>query len=1171
MTLRITVAGRIGIDTDGGAVELVGLGRAGRLALAYLVCERHRPLSHDELAETIWGNDLPQSWNQMVRGLASKVRVVLANVGLDPAQALTSGFGTYQLHLPPDATVDVERAAADVNGATTALTAGKAMEAFRMAADAVTVAGRQFMPGAAGTWVEQRQAELREIHLQGLGVEAKAAMVLGRWADAAAAAEQAIALEPFRESAYMALLQSHAGAGNRGEALRAYERCRSVLAEQLGVSPSAGTEAAYMALLTERRAVLPTAAPPQLPLPPPLVRAPGALLVGRASERERLTSVLQRSQAEGGRLILLSGEAGIGKTALAATAAGEWHDHGARVLYGRCDDELELPYQPFAEALSHVVAHAPLDELAAHVAAQGGELARLAPELARRIPDLTPPTRTDPEADRYRLFEAVVDLLAHAGPTVLVLDDIHWATSTTLQLLRHVLRSTSSVPLVVVAAYRHTEVSNALADTLADLRREAAAIERVRLEGLDTAAVAAFMAALGQGGGNESLSQAEAVQAHTGGNPFFVGELLRHLAETGATYRRHGPWSYYADGNDLGVPEGVQEVVARRLRRLSDAAGRVILWAAVIGAQFDLELLERVADADQDQTLDALEEAVKGNVIVEVDPGSYRFSHALVRDTVHAGLTATRRARFHLAVGEALEAMVDTPEAVRLPALAHHFSEAASAGGANKAADYALAAAGHAVAEAAWEEAIAMLDRGLDAQAIAGRPDTQRRCDLLLLLAETWTRFYNPTATAPIGLRALELARRLDSPERLGAATYWYVRAVGAQRGRDLEGENAAREGARSTLVALGDDAPSWRARILTIVPDALEGQDRETTVRQALTLARQSGDEQAIGVALAGISDLLRGMPQAHEFLAVADELVSTAPPGGWDGWRNGVERRGLARLILGDRDGFEADVAACGRFGAERRFWYFRQRSKMFQATLALLDGRFGDVDAHASDAAQVGPPGMGVEGLGRQRFRLRLEQGDDERALSEACALVEGTPENPIHQSMLAVARSRVDPGRFRASLARFVDEGPPGPMFPERLTVTLAYRTEVAMALDWADAVDQLYDPLLPYEGQVVIGGMGEGCQGAVDRFLGLLADVAGRWDEAGRRFERALAVEEGLRSPPLVARTQYWYGRRLLERGNTGSGLKLVAAARETAERLGMAGLAADARALCGAG
>ena len=234
------------MEVDGATVDDSGLGRLGRLALAYLVAERHRPVTRAELADVLWGDELPRSWETSLRGVALRLRGLFGAAGLPPAASLTSAFGCWQLQLPADAEVDLETAAARLAGAEAALVSGRPGDARPLAEDAAAVAGRGFLPESEGAWVERRQAELRELHLRALETLADAAEATGDWAGALRAAEEAVSVEPFRESAHLRLMRAHAGAGNRGEALRAYERCRRVLAEELGVGPSPATEAAYL-------------------------------------------------------------------------------------------------------------------------------------------------------------------------------------------------------------------------------------------------------------------------------------------------------------------------------------------------------------------------------------------------------------------------------------------------------------------------------------------------------------------------------------------------------------------------------------------------------------------------------------------------------------------------------------------------------------------------------------------------------------------------------------------------------------------------------------------------------------------------------------------------------------------------------------------------------------
>ena len=1212
--LRVRLTGGVAVEVDGVPVD--GLGRPARLALAYLVCERHRPVPRDELADLLWGEDLPRSWEQLIRGITSRLRATLGKAGLDPARALTTAFGVQQLHLPPDAVVDVEEAADQVASARSALAAGANELAASAASAAAATTARQFLPEIAGTWVERRQAELRVLRVEALEALAEAEEALGQFSEAVVAAEQAVSLEPFRESAYLRLMTAHARAGNRGEALRVHERCRQVLSDELGVDPSPAMSAAHLALLrAPSRSVggQHRSADEQnwsLALPATLSPAPGGFLVGRDAETELLTAAWQRALTDGRQAVLVSGEPGVGKTALVAQLARAAHAAGARVLYGRCDEDLGVPYQPFAEALGDYVAHCPVALLTDYVAAHGADLSRMVPELSRRLPGVPPSTLIEPEVDRYRLFRAVNGLLEAAGssaPTVVILDDLHWATRATLLLLRHVLSAPAHQRLLVVATYRHTEVGadHPLGATLADLRRQRA-VERVRLEGLDEEGVLAFVRAARGTPRDEDVDVSRALHASTAGNPFFLEELLRYLGETGGVYgRRHVAGSYYADGADLGVPEGVREVVGRRLRRLSVPEGRALEAASVIGGDFDVSLLARIVDpADASVVAEALEEVAGAHLVVEQErPGRYRFAHSLVRATIYEGLPSTRRMRLHLRVAETLDALPGD-RGPRLAALAYHFAEAAPLAGADRAADHALAAARADFASAAWEDAAARLERGLAVLADEEAPDLERRCDLLLLLAEAMTRFFDPPRIRAASTAAVEAARALGSPRRLAQSAYWFVRS----RDGSPEQFRAVEELVDEVRVAVGDSEPAAIAKMLAPVGayrQYVSGGTDSTTGREALELARASGDQDALGVALYFRCSSVRGSPSLDEHLALADELVSAAPAdgwdgwsrgndrqaatrlapddklicatpvGGWDGWRNGHDERARARLALGDRTGFECDIAACERIGAERGFWYFRWLGALRRTALALLDGRFDEVEALAARAREVSTvaedPFASICHW-RQTVVVRSERGDAAGAAAAARHLLELDEHNHINKAMAAFTQCQlVGPEAARAEVESLVD-GELGRMPVERRPTTLAYRTELALTLGGHERARLVRDELIAWEGQIVVGGMAETPLGAVDRYLGMLAIITGNWDDAQARFEAALRLEDGLAAPPLLARTRYWYGRMLVARGERADlerADELLTSSRDAARLLGMARLHQEAVTLLG--
>ena len=390
----------------------------------------------------------------------------------------------------------------------------------------------------------------------------------------------------------------------------------------------------------------PTAAA-TLPFPSPLRAWDGGGFFGRRAEADLLEQAVKDAAAGTRRAVLIAGEAGIGKTRLMAEAARSAHDAGATVLYGRCDEDLGAPYQPFAEALGEYVEHGPAAVVDAHVERRGGVLARLVPELARRSA-LPPVESVNPDSERYLLFAAVVDLLERAAadaPAVLVLDDLHWADTPSLRLLRHLLASSDEARLLVLAAYREGDLGrdHPLVDLLAALHRERG-VERVVLGGLDDVDLMALLETRsGRALDDQGIELAHALRRETSGNPFFVDEVLRHLAETGSITRQaDGTWVGGRELPDVGLPRSVREVVGRRVARLGETPLRVLSLAAVIGRQFDVELLRRVAELDEDELLDVLDAARAVALVEDIPdaPDQLAFAHGLIEHTLYEDLSA---------------------------------------------------------------------------------------------------------------------------------------------------------------------------------------------------------------------------------------------------------------------------------------------------------------------------------------------------------------------------------------------------------------------------------------------------------------------------------------------------------------------------------------------------
>lgn len=585
--------------------------------------------------------------------------------------------------------------------------------------------------------------------------------------------------------------------------------------------------------------VQPSAAPMERPGLPAVLLGPGPF-VGRGRELDGLLSAWQSTLAGDMQAVLIAGEPGVGKTRL----AGEWsrrvYEQGAVVLYGRCDEDLGAPYQPFAEALRMLVPCLGPDRLRGLRGVEA--LLPLVPGLTDVLPDLPTPTRADPDTERYALFDAVVALLAavSAGaPVVLVLDDLHWAAKPTLLLLRHLLRFGEHARVQVVGTYRSTDLdrSHPLAAMLADLHRSAGfePSNRLQLNGLDEQDVAAYVAEAGY----DDDELARALASVTGGNPFFLIQALHHVDESG------GRW------DQSTLPQGVREAVSRRLSRLSPETNKALATAAVIGSRFALELVESVVGEDQ---VDAFDEACQAGIVIEEPGGRYRFNHAIVRQSLLAELSSVRRMRLHQRIATTLENQPGAEDEL-LAELAHHYFECAWAGNAAKAVQYCRRAADQAMTRLGYEGAADLYDRALHAleeidDELPDRDDQVTelliaRCEALLAAGDVASAV---GAVSQLQSATVDSARLsawatcfdgqlsiLSHPERLDEVEA----AVGAAAARLAELDDAAGEATAHTVRA------GCLARLGRIG-------DCEIALDNALTAARRAREHRRVNAVLA-------------------------------------------------------------------------------------------------------------------------------------------------------------------------------------------------------------------------------------------------------------------------------------------------------------------------------
>ncbi len=480
-----------------------------------------------------------------------------------------------------------------------------------------------------------------------------------------------------------------------------------------------------------------------LELPPALRSLPDTEFVGREIEAALLDRCWEAALDGEPQTAFVSGDPGVGKTRLLTRLASQAHDQGAVVLYGRCEEELGIPYLPWVEALSHYVRSGPLRLLRAHVNRHGGELARVVSPLSLRLPDVPPASPGDAETAPFAFFAAAADLLEAIGadhPVMIILDDLHWAERESMLLLQHLACSPAPRRRLIVCAFSQSELTDghALSRLLAEMRRRSG-VERITLNGLDEMEVVSMLqASAGHELDADGLELAGELARETEGNPFFIAEVVRHLVERGAVVQTEdGRWRVTGGLRDVGVPQSVCEVIVQRVRRLGAQAARTLGVASVIGRSFELELLARALGDASVEVLDVLEQAVAASILRESvqEPGRFTFSHALVEHALYWSLSATRRAHLHQRVGEVLEQLAGS-DSDRVVELAHHFAAAVRPSSPQKAIVYAGRAGRRAIEQLAPVEAKRWFSRGLELLDLAPSPDEQLRSDLVAGLAE---------------------------------------------------------------------------------------------------------------------------------------------------------------------------------------------------------------------------------------------------------------------------------------------------------------------------------------------------------------------------------------------------------------------------------------------------
>ncbi len=910
----------------------------------------------------------------------------------------------------------------------------------------------------------------------------------------------------------------------------------------------------------------------RVPLPTGLTHRPAVGVIGRENELALLDTDAKRIAAgEGRELLLLTGEPGQGKTTLVSEFARHADDRGMTVLLGRCDEEVGAPYRPFQEALSHLVAHIDEELLRTHVATHGGELARMVPALGQRLGELPPPQSTDPDTERYLLYAAVVGLLEVASqqrPVVLVLDDLHWADKPSLQLLRHVVANSSAARLLILGTYRGGELSTAhpLSEALAALHRVPSGVSTIDLKGLEDTGVIAFMeSAAGHALDDAGVGLAHQLYRETDGNPFFVAEVLRNLSESGDIVQDAGTgrWTAKDTGGPLSLPHSVRTVIGTRVSRLREGATKVLSMAAVIGRDFDLDLLAEATEVDEDELIDLLEEAERAAVVHELpdSPGRYSFSHALIQHTLYEDLNGTRRTRMHRQVGEAIERLHPSEPDEYVGELARHFSLATKPTDVMKAIAYSTRAGDGALKALAPDDGVRYFSQALELCSAATGMEPSLRVDLLIELGTAQRQAGLPAFRETL-LEAARSARDLGDSDRLVAAALANNRGYFSSLGQ-VDSEKV--EVLEAAIDVLPEADSIERARLLATLCSEVQfaGSAEEclALADEAKAMARRLGDGATLfevfsrcSPATSTPSRLAPQLVEAVAYSAAADNLGDplnrfwAATEVAWRAFRSGQFELADERLAL-------AGLLAA-RLQQPATVWLAMFRS----AARTLSFGDHAKAEEVAAAALEVGtssgqPDAFDVYGI--QLMGTRLQQGRFGELMSLIAEVAERNPAIPAYTA--ALAASRLEAGDEvgarhlieRAAADSFVIAEHSG-----WLDCMVLY-ARVVIDLGLHEHADTLLDQLAPFHDQVPHNGYIS--HEPVATFLGALAAVLGRYEFAESYFKEAenLNTRGGMRFAD--AYTKLLWGRMLRRRGDdddAGRAEALLIEARELATRNG---------------
>jgi len=1070
------ILGPLEVRAGGRPLRLTG--RKQRALLALLLLARGEAVSADRLIDELWPDADPAAGRK-----ALQVRISQLRKALGPDVLLTRDPG-YVIE-PGGLDLDrFEALCAEARGASDPATTSRKL------ADALALwRGEPLADLGFEPFAQVDAARLEEARLAALEDRIDADLALGCHAELIAELDALIGRHPLRERLRAQRMLALYRAGRQADALAEYRDARETLVGELGIEPGRDLRELERSIL-DQDPTLDTPAPPE---------PTGPLFVGRERELAVIRDAIAAAEGGDGRLVLIGGEPGAGKTRLADEAARR--AAGCRVLLGRCWEAGGAPaFWPWVQPLRAWLENA--DDVAAVVGRDAPDLAQVLPELLDLLGELPPPVAAGPEGARFRLFDAIASLIrriADEQPLVLVLDDLHAADDSSLLLLELLAARLPGSRVVVLGAFRTTDVEagSAMARALAELARQPG-VTRLHLTGLSETEVHTYVRAQ-DAGSAPPASLTAAIHHATDGNPLFVTELSRLLAEEGALGR---------EVERLPIPAGVRDVIERRLERLPARCRDLLELGSVLGRDVDARTLAEMAELKLADLHDALEPARRAAVIAS--GARLRFSHALVRDALYERIPAARRPALHEAAAGALERLHAADPEPHLAEIAHHLL---AAGAGARAVEFARRAGRRAVAVHAYEEAERLFALALEEH----RRSDATRCDILLELGDAQSRAGRGDAARATFVEAAVYAREHGDVGRLATAAVGYggllvwIRAFGDTMLIDLLEE---------ALAALPPDHPGrvgLGARLGGALRDWPErAADRDRLSAEAVDLARRLGDPELLAHALDGRYPAIWTAANTEERLRLGQELIEAARRAGspqrlHHGWI-GVA---IAHLDVGDMPRARHAVGEMRRLAD-----LLRQPSQEWitcggEALLELAVGQLDESERLLERGYAAGLPVLGEEARFARVLQLAQIRRLQGRAGEVADELEDIAYRAPARAKMsAALATVLVESGREDDAariLARIAADGFACVAFDNEWLSSVCFLAEVAVALAEREHAATLYELLLPYAGLNALD-FHEIWLGSVSRLLGLLAETLARTDAAVRHFTDAVAMD-----------------------------------------------------------